>query len=396
MEDKLFTAGEIADLSGVSVRTIRYYDKRKILKPIHYSENGYRLYNQKSVETLQKIVMLKYVGFSLEQIESMIREDKDLDLKKSLAAQKALLYEKRDHMERIIRAVEKAENASEQDAWECLVNVIQVSTEKEKLEKQYHNDENLQKRINIHNYSTAKIPWMDWIYERLNIESGMKVLELGCGNGLFWKENIEQLPDNIEILLTDYSEGMLEKARKTMECYGETLKKRNIQIRFMQMDANDLQIKGEKFDLIIANHMLYHIDNREELFRNIRNILTETGRFCCSTVGITHMQELNNFIVKFDRSIEMPFQWITNKFRLENGKEQLETVFSNVELEIQDNDLRVDNVDVIYSYAYSYPGNAADILKKREKEFKKAIAKIIKDKGTMYIHKSQGIFMCKL
>lgn len=396
MEDKLFTAGEIANLSGVSIRTIRYYDNRNILKPVSYSENGYRLYNQKSIEILQKVVMLKYLGFSLGEIESMTVQDKDLDFKKSLTAQKTLLYEKKNHIEKVIKAVEKAENASGQDVWEYLVNIIQVSAEKEKLEKQYHNDENLQKRIDIHGYSTAEVPWMNWIYKHLNIESGMKILELGCGNGLLWKENIEELPENVEILLTDYSKGMLEKTEKILESYGKILKERNIRIRFMQADANDLQIKEEKFDLVIANHMLYHIDNRRELFQNIRNILTETGRFCCSTVGASHMQELNNLITKFDRSIEIPSQWLTNKFQLENGREQLQNVFRKVELKIQDNDLQVDNIDAIYSYACSYPGNASDILKKREKEFKKTIAKIIKDKGTVYIHKSQGIFICEL
>ncbi|MFA9376548.1 MAG: hypothetical protein ACERKZ_07320 [Lachnotalea sp.] len=47
------------------------------------------------------------------------------------------------------------------------------------------------------------------MFQKLNIKSGRKILELGCGNGLLWKEFINKLPENLDILLTDYSEGML-------------------------------------------------------------------------------------------------------------------------------------------------------------------------------------------
>lgn len=49
MEQKLYTAGELAKLAGVSLRTIRFYDVKGLLKPVSYSEAGYRYYNQDSV-----------------------------------------------------------------------------------------------------------------------------------------------------------------------------------------------------------------------------------------------------------------------------------------------------------------------------------------------------------
>ena len=73
MEEKLYTAGQIADMAGVSLRTIRFYDTKGLLKPVSYSDAGYRLYNRSSILLLQKIVMLKYLGFSLQQIAEMIK-----------------------------------------------------------------------------------------------------------------------------------------------------------------------------------------------------------------------------------------------------------------------------------------------------------------------------------
>ena len=65
MEKNYYTAGEIAKISGVSSRTIRYYDSKGLLQPVNYSSSGYRYYDTSSFETLQKILMFKFLGFSL-------------------------------------------------------------------------------------------------------------------------------------------------------------------------------------------------------------------------------------------------------------------------------------------------------------------------------------------
>ena len=399
MVKKLYKTGELAQLAGVSVRTIRYYDSKGILKPVEYSEAKYRLYDNKSVENLQKILMLKYVGFSLEQIEELMKSEfanNDSNLKDSLAIQKELLVKKIKHMECMIEAIENTEKAENDAVWEMLIKVINLTTEKEIMDRQYQNDENLQKRINIHNYSTASEHWMRWIYKKLNFKSNMKILEIGCGNGLLWKENIEYLPENITIMLTDNSEGMLEKVKQVFSQNKESLERRNIKYEFLQIDADQIDIKEKTYDVVIANHMLFHVNNRDRLFEKIRNGLKEKGTFYCSTIGCKHMKELNDFVTKFDPNIYIPSENALKGFQLENGREQLLKHFVNVQMEIQENDLMVDNADDIYEYVISYPGNAEELLSKKEKAFKKAIDKIINEKGYFYIHKSQGIFIAKM
>ena len=68
MEQERFTVGELAELAGVSHRTIRYYDKKGLLTPVAYSEKQYRQYDKSSLLQLQQVLMLKYIGFSLEEI----------------------------------------------------------------------------------------------------------------------------------------------------------------------------------------------------------------------------------------------------------------------------------------------------------------------------------------
>ena len=72
----LYTTGEIANLANVSVRTIQYYDKKGILKPVKLSEGGRRLYDEESLKDLNLICLLKSIGLSLTQIKEIIEKKK--------------------------------------------------------------------------------------------------------------------------------------------------------------------------------------------------------------------------------------------------------------------------------------------------------------------------------
>lgn len=238
---------------------------------------------------------------------------------------------------------------------------------------------------------------MTWVYENMNIQENFKILDIGCGNGLFWIRNIEKLPRNLHIIMNDYSFGMLEKAENSLKQYEKEIKNKNITFEFFQSDANNLEINEEDFDVIIANHMLYHVINRQQLIVKLRDLLKDDGTFYCSTVGMNHMKELSEAVKKFDRNIDIEFPQdnIAKAFGLENGKEQLKESFRVVERKIHDNNLLVDDPKVIYDYVHSMQGNAAEILDKNGSKFTKMIEDIIDKHGAMFIQKSTGMFICK-
>lgn len=74
MEEKM-TSGEFANKVGVSAKALRIYDEKGLLKPVGYSEGNYRLYDKSSLLILEKIIALKHVGFSLEEIKSSLEND---------------------------------------------------------------------------------------------------------------------------------------------------------------------------------------------------------------------------------------------------------------------------------------------------------------------------------
>lgn len=398
MKDEiLYTAGEIAKIAGVSLRTIRFYDVKGLLKPVSYSEAGYRYYNQESLVVLQKILMLKYLGFSLQQIESMIHDDISVgkDTNAQLSEQKQLLQEKKTQLEQMITTIEIMEKSPEEDKWSYLVRLLNLLTDEEKINEQYLDSSNLEKRIRIHDYSTATEEWMEWVFHKMELKSGMTVLELGCGTGLLWLKNIHKLPQGIHLILTDRSEGMLSETKENIKPYQALLAERNITIEYQIIDANNLVLESKKYDSIIANHMLYHVKNRDACLQTIAKALKSDGTFFCSTVGNTHIKEMHELVANFDSRIEMPSAHFTVAFRLENAAQQLEKHFTTIERHDHENDLIVDDADVIYDYIDSYPGNAHFILSQSGNELHEMIESKLEKEGAIFIHKSTGMFICR-
>ena len=68
---KYYTSGEFAEKAHVSIRTIRYYDQKNLLKPAVRTKGGARRYTEQDFAKLQQILLLKYLGFSLNDIREM-------------------------------------------------------------------------------------------------------------------------------------------------------------------------------------------------------------------------------------------------------------------------------------------------------------------------------------
>ena len=101
-----YTSGEFARKANVTIRTLRFYDKQGILKPNKISSSGYRLYTDEDFGRLQKILSLKYLGFSLEEIMAMTINDDAVDMAHSLEIQKNLIQKKIRHLEMMEKTLE--------------------------------------------------------------------------------------------------------------------------------------------------------------------------------------------------------------------------------------------------------------------------------------------------
>lgn len=106
------TVKEISELTGISVRTLHYYDEIGLLKPTEKSDAGYRLYDDKALETLQQILFFREFDISLKEIKAVL-DNPALERNQILQVQRKMLVTKKERMERLIASIDdilKGEN----------------------------------------------------------------------------------------------------------------------------------------------------------------------------------------------------------------------------------------------------------------------------------------------
>ena len=371
--EKLYSTGEFAKIAGVTIRTIRYYDKIGLLKPTKVLNNGYRRYCNNDLITLQKIVSLKQLGFSLEEIYPLIQDNDKNSFKKSIQLQISLLdqkIQKLNALKESLKSTKKLLN-KEEIPWDKIIELINLSSIEDKIIEHYMNTNNLDTRISFHDtFSVNKNDWFSWIFEQIDFSTVYRLLEIGCGNGKLWENNHYNLR-NREIFLSDNSAGMIE----------ETKQRLGDDYNYLIIDCNDIPFKSNYFDNIIANHVLFRV-------------LKSGGTFYCSTYSKLHMKEITEIVKQFDNRISLSINFLPDHFGLENGKEILSKYFRFVELKKYDDYLLVNEAQPLIDYILSCHSNQNEYLSNRLKEFKHYINDLINKQNGIKITKDCGLFIC--
>jgi ubiquinone/menaquinone biosynthesis C-methylase UbiE len=171
-----------------------------------------------------------------------------------------------------------------------------------------------------------------------------KILELGCGHGLLWKENADRVPSAWDITLSDLSSGMLDAAWRNLVVTGRNFK-------FKEIDAQKIPFEDGAFDAVIANHMLYHVPDRPKAIGEIKRVLKPDGHLFATTIGQNHMKEMGNWIRQITPKSD--FESFGSSFNLENGLEQLKHFFSQVTLSRYPDNLEATVVKPIIAFLRS-------------------------------------------
>lgn len=101
-----YTVKKLAELSGVSIRTLHWYDEIDLLKPAYYGANGYRYYEEDELLALQQILFFRKLGFKLKDIQKVLKSS-DFDTIKALCAHRKLLEDKISRSRELIETVDK-------------------------------------------------------------------------------------------------------------------------------------------------------------------------------------------------------------------------------------------------------------------------------------------------
>ncbi len=386
-----YSSGQFAQMAQVSVRTIRFYDKQNILKPSYVTPGGARFYTDEDFARLQQILLLKYLGFSLEDIREMTIGDSDSHfLINSLHTQKKLVQDRIEQLQLVAKAIDSTVNTIEKDKqldWSRMLDLIHLTGMEKSLKDQYQNATNISARIRLHrDFSLNKQGWFPWIYEQCQITDGMKILELGCGNGALWTENLTALPPHVSVLLSDISEGMLRDARRNIGS-------EDARFSFQAIDCHDLPFADQSFDLVIANHVLFYCQDLKKACQEIARVLKPSGTFLCSTYGHGHMKEITELVQGFDSRIVLAAENLYERFGLENGQELLCPYFEDIACVHYEDSISLSLPEPLIEYILSCHGNQNQILLDRYKDFRSYVENKIHN--TFHITKEAGIFLCK-
>jgi len=252
---------------------------------------------------------------------------------------------------------------------------------------QYRDATNLNARARLHeSFSTNQYGWHPWVFDQLELPPDGRVLELGCGPGLLWRQNLDRIPHGWEVTLSDFSPGMLEDAQRGLANADRAF-------RFQRIDAQQIPFADASFDAVIANHMLYHVPNRDQAIGEIRRVLHPEGQFYAATNGKNHLEDAWRFLRQtgFD-PLERSFS--SYPFSLENGAEQLSRHFSEVDLRRYDDALVVTEVEPVLAYVVS-----GIVEPEREASELERLAEVlegeIRDHGAIRIAKESGLFVSR-
>jgi ubiquinone/menaquinone biosynthesis C-methylase UbiE len=256
------------------------------------------------------------------------------------------------------------------------------------IREQYATSEKFRARVSLHKrFRVGDLTWPRWVFDRMSIPAAAKVLELGCGTGLFWRVNGDRVAPTWRLFLTDYSEGM---ARESRAAAVDLLSS----VYVASIDAQSIPFADGTFDVVIAGHMLYHVPDRERAIREVRRVLAPNGVFHASTIGRRYLWQVWELFASAAPEAPNLFEYAHAAFGEETGPELLRRSFEHVETDVFEERLRITEAEPVADYLRSIPaGNM--FTAEHLKALTAAVREEIEAKGALEVEAPAVLFTCR-
>lgn len=248
---------------------------------------------------------------------------------------------------------------------------------------QYGTGANLDVRSYLHRaYGTSPVVFPTFEADLIDWPATADVLECGCGTGRFWET--ASLPRSLSLTLTDLSPGMVAEGVARAHEHGFA------DVTGRACDVQVLPFDTDSFDVVVANHMLYHVPDPDLGVAEIARVLRPDGVALIATNGYGHMGEMNDAIAEvFGSHAEALYE----VFGIDTGERRLRERFASITWHAFVNDLLVTDPADAVAYGLSFPpGEHAEDAQRTT--FRDAIQSRFTD-GTMRIRTRAGVFVCR-
>jgi ubiquinone/menaquinone biosynthesis C-methylase UbiE len=228
---------------------------------------------------------------------------------------------------------------------------------------------NLTARMAIHAYGTNGQDWFSWLDEHLPLAGD--VLEVGAGTGTLWTR-IDHARRGLRLTLTDFSPAMCAGLRAIPDA------------QVLQCDATRLPFADDSFDTVIANHMLYHLDDPRAALREFARVLRPGGHVAAALIGEDHLAELLALGAAIGRR-GMVRGVTYNDVTAQTGAAYLAEFFDQVTVEPFPDDIGVPSAEPIVAYLASM--SAEPMTNEQADRVRDIVEAEIDERGTFHIHK---------
>lgn len=277
---KKMTTGEIAKKAGISQKAIRLYDEKGLLKPSEYSEGNYRLYDKEALFVLEKIIALKQVGFSLEEIKDNLIQSDDDDILETLQNQIDMMEAKRYELEKAITRIKAAiVRSNGKPNWDDVADIIRD------IQSDQNSDES---HFYALKHNADGLDWYVKIYNSLCIKEGERILDLGCGFSKLWRNNWTDIPSNVTIDAYDLHGSWADDFAKFLPEHKDRLSDgTDISLRFEDIEKQetwDELSRKEPYSMVIAHYLMDVLFDPQTLVARVADILAPGGLFSVNNI----------------------------------------------------------------------------------------------------------------
>ena len=254
--------------------------------------------------------------------------------------------------------------------------------------EQYADASNLTVRQQLHErFSTNPYGWHRWVFDQLDVAEDCCLLELGCGPAVLWRENAARIPAGWRITLSDFSPGMLHEARRNLSACRHPF---SLQLA----DAQAIPMAGESVDVIVANHMLYHVPDIPRALAEIHRVLKPGGRLYAAANGRQHLRELRGLLGRCMGNVSDASKG-AERFGLENGPELLAPWFTEVAVRRYEDALVVTQVGPLVAYVVSEARIWPFAVEDKQAEYTRQLDRELSRNGAIRVAKDSGLIVAR-
>ncbi len=285
--EKKMTSGEMAKKVGVSQKAIRLYDEKGLLKPTDYSEGNYRLYDDAALQILEKIVALKQIGFSLEEIRDNLKSGEAGDIKDALEIQLHKIEEKKYQLEKITDAIKRTLARKEELDWDDVAGIVQyVSTDQAADERHW----------DALKHTSGELDWYVRVFQSIDFREGNRVLDLGCGYAKLWRNNWTDIPKDTKIFGYDIHGSWADDFAKFIpENKGKLPEGVEINLVFSDLEDEKTWEQIEKtdaYDVVVGHYIDSEIKDIEAIVAHASAVVAEDGLFSFNGANVANWHDL--------------------------------------------------------------------------------------------------------